>query len=93
MPRHIRFYLVVLQIPTLDLLVFSTGEQVGAAIADRHATHGADVPSQGQFQFSTGQVPDLSGQTDFRSYCEHFNRFSTCSFSKIHPDTAEQTLS
>lgn len=56
-------YLVVLQIPTLDLLVFSTGEQVGAATADRHTTHCADVSSQGEFQFPTGQVPDLSRQT------------------------------
>jgi len=52
--------LVVLQIPTLDLLVFSTGEQVGAAVADRHAAHRADVSRQGELQFPTGQVPDLS---------------------------------
>lgn len=54
--------LVVLQIPTLDLLVFSTGEQVGAAAADRHTTHRTDVSSQGEFQFPTGQVPNLSKQ-------------------------------
>lgn len=52
-------YLVVLQIPTLDLLVFSTGEQVGAACADRHTSHCTDVSSQGEFQFPAGQVPDL----------------------------------
>lgn len=53
-------YLVVLQIPTLDLLVFSTWEQVRAASADGHAAHGADVSREGQFQFPTEQVPDLS---------------------------------
>lgn len=56
-------YLVVLQIPTLDLLVFSTGEQVRAVSADRHTTHRADVSCQGELQFPSGQVPDLSGQT------------------------------
>lgn len=55
-------YLVVLQIPTLDLLVFSTGEQVRAATADGHAAHGADVSRQGELQFPSEKVPDLSRQ-------------------------------
>lgn len=55
-------YLVVLQIPTLDLLVFSTGEQVRAATADGHTAHGADVSRQGELQFPSEQVPDLSRQ-------------------------------
>lgn len=59
LPLPIMTYLVVLQIPALDLLVFSTGEQVGAAAADRHTTHCANVSCQGQFQFPTGQVPNL----------------------------------
>lgn len=52
-------YLVVLQIPTLDLLIFSTGEQVRTATADGHAAHGADVSRQGELQFPSEQVPDL----------------------------------
>lgn len=59
LPLPIMTYLVVLQIPALDLLVFSTGEQVGAAAADRHTTHCANVSCEGQFQFPTGQVPNL----------------------------------
>lgn len=68
-------YLVVLQVPTLNLLVFSTGEQVGAAAADRHATHRADVSSQGEFQFPTGQIPDLSRQTALCSHCKYLQDF------------------
>lgn len=60
-------YLVVLQIPTLDLLVFSTREQVRAASADGHATHSADVSRQGQFQLPTEQVPDLSRWVNYFS--------------------------
>lgn len=67
-------YLVVLQIPTLDLLVFSTGEQVRATIADRHTAHCTDVSSQGELQFPTGQVPDLSKHTAFKHY-EHYRTF------------------
>lgn len=52
-------YLVVLQIPTFDLLVFTAGEQVGATAADRHATDRADVSSQRELELPTGQVPDL----------------------------------
>lgn len=55
-------YLVVLQIPTLDLLVFSTGEQVRAATADGHTAHGADVSRQGELQFPSEKVPDLLRQ-------------------------------
>lgn len=56
-------HLVVLQIPTFDLLVFSTGEEVGAAGADCYAAHRTDVSSQREFQPPTGQVPDLSGKS------------------------------
>lgn len=59
---HVDAYLVVLQIPTLDLLVLAAGEQVRASAADGHAAHRADVSSQGELQFPTGQVPDLPGQ-------------------------------
>lgn len=61
---HIVSYLVVLQIPTLDLFVLSAGEQIRASTTDCHPAHRADVPSQGEFQFPTGQVPDLPGQTE-----------------------------
>lgn len=64
---HIVPDLVVLQIPTLDLFVLSAGEQVRASAADRHATHRADVSRQRQFQFPTGQVPDLPGQREITS--------------------------
>lgn len=66
-------YLVVLQIPTLDLLVFSTWEQVRAASADGHAAHSADVSRQGQFQLPTEQVPDLSRWVNYFSVkCVNF---------------------
>jgi len=52
-------YLVVFQVPALDLLVLAAGEQVGAAWADGHAAHRADVTRQGQLQLAAGQVPDL----------------------------------
>lgn len=71
-------YLVILQVPTLDLLVFSTGEQVGAAAADRHATHCADVSRQRELQFPTGQIPDLCEQTTF-SYNAANNLSDVCS--------------
>lgn len=51
---HINPHLVVLQIPTLDLLILPAREQVRASTADRHTTHRADVSSQGEFQFPTG---------------------------------------
>lgn len=57
-------HLVILQIPALDLLVLSTGEEVRAAAAHRHAAHRADVSRQGQLQLSTCQIPDLD-----RSIC------------------------
>lgn len=66
-------HLVILQIPAFHLLVFSTGEQIWAPGAHYHATHRADVPSQGQFQFATSQVPDLQSKTltlDFVGYCK-----------------------
>lgn len=55
-------HLVVLQIPTLDLLVLSTGEEVGAAAAHCYTAHRTDVSSQREFQLPTGQVPDLSNK-------------------------------
>ena len=58
-PLILTAYLVVLQIPTLDLLVFSTGEEVGAATTDRHTTNCTDVSGKRKFQLPTGQIPDL----------------------------------
>lgn len=66
-PINRRSYLVVLQIPTLDLLVLPAGEQVRASAADGHTAHRADVSSQGEFQFPASQVPDLPGQTKVKT--------------------------
>lgn len=68
-------HLVVLQIPTLDLLVFSTGEEVGAAAADSYTAHRADVSGQREFQLPTSQVPNLSNNPHYshvRIIIEHF---------------------
>lgn len=66
-------YLVVLQIPTFHLLVLSAGKQVRTAIADGHTPHRADVTGEGQLQFPTRQVPNLTKQFRYiQSYCTNW---------------------
>jgi len=53
--------LVVLEIPALDLLVFSTGEEVGIAGTDTHSTNSGNVSSESQSKGTCGKVPHFDG--------------------------------
>ena len=53
------YHFVCLQIPALDHLIFTTGEQVGLAGGDGQAPDGGDVACKGQTEGSRREVPDL----------------------------------
>ena len=55
-------YLVVLQVPALDLLVFSGREQVWMPGADGKTPHSTDVSSQCELETTTGKFPKLLGK-------------------------------
>lgn len=63
-PQHffLSEYLVVLEVPAFDLLVFPTGEEVWASGTDGHSANGADVAREGELELPAGQVPNLPKQ-------------------------------
>ena len=52
--------LIVLKVPTFDLLIFPSREEVGLSGADSEGPHTADVTSQSQLQTTRGQLPQLT---------------------------------
>ena len=52
-------YLVVLQVPTLDLLVFPGREEVRVPGADGKPPHCADVTSESELETTAGKFPKL----------------------------------
>ena len=51
--------LVVLQVPALDSLVLTAGEEVRRPGGDGHSAHCVRVAGQRELQRAGGQVPDL----------------------------------